>query len=41
MLKEKSEEGRRMLTYADLNKVAFTELILSVVQPTSGVNDID
>jgi thermostable 8-oxoguanine DNA glycosylase len=29
-LKEKSEEGRRMMKNADLNKLAFTELILSI-----------
>jgi hypothetical protein len=27
---EKSKEGRRMMKNADLNKLAFTELILSI-----------
>jgi hypothetical protein len=36
-LEEKSEEGRRMIKNADLNELAFTELILSIdVSNSSG-----
>jgi hypothetical protein len=36
-LEEKSEEGRRMMKNADLNELAFTELILSIdVSNSSG-----
>jgi hypothetical protein len=36
-LEEKSEEGRRMMKNADLNELAFTEIILSIdVSNSSG-----
>jgi hypothetical protein len=36
-LEEKSEEGRRIMKNADLNQLAFTELLLSIdVSNSSG-----